>query len=635
MPIEDAQWAGAMPGQAAEALERIFGFPGFRPGQAEIIEAILAGENVLAIMPTGAGKSLLYQLPACLREGLTIVVSPLIALMRDQVQQLERYKIPAAALNSANPEAENRMIAARLLDGRYRLLYVAPERFVHPETIALLRVSKANVLAIDEAHCVAQWGHEFRPEYLALAKAARMIGELQVVAVTATADPSTRAEIIDKVFPAPPKVFVRSFDRPNIRLAFARKSNAPRQIALMIARHRGESGIVYCATRKGVERMSAWLSAAGIPALPYHAGLDADRRSAHQDEFLKTQGTVIVATIAFGMGVDKPDVRFVCHADLPQSIEAYYHETGRAGRDGLKSDTLTLYNDSDFWLRERKFAEDDFSAHGEREWRKLDGMMSLCEAPRCRRETLLAAFGEVTSGPCGNCDLCEARWPLFNGAGSALRRAKAILARATRPVSMRRFAERVAAGAHRAIALNGKGSVLTFGALKPAEWKSLIAELHRAGLIAQDLEDPERFAFTEAGEAHLAGRVLPDVKDEVILSSGRKASLRLALEEIISVQAGTLPITPPPFEARAPSRAAQSLTAAEHKLLSALKAKRLEIARQKRVAPGMILQDEILVEMARRRPATHTEFLAVPGMEADIARRLGAKFLEVVKTHDV
>jgi ATP-dependent DNA helicase RecQ len=635
MPIEDAQWADAPPSRAADALETIFGFPGFRPGQEEIIEAILAGENILAIMPTGAGKSLLYQLPSCLRDGLTIVISPLIALMRDQVRQLERHKVSAAALNSANTESENRMIAARLLEGRYRLLYVAPERFVHPETIALLRLAKANVLAIDEAHCVAQWGHEFRPEYLALAKAARMIGELQLVAVTATADPSTRAEIIEKVFPAPPKVFVRSFDRPNIRLAFARRSNAPRQIALMIARHRGESGIVYCATRKGVERLSACLSAAGIPALPYHAGLEADRRSANQDEFLSTQGTVIVATIAFGMGVDKPDVRFVCHADLPQSVEAYYHETGRAGRDGLASDTLTLFNDSDFWLRERKFIEDDLTAHGEREWRKLDGMRSLCEAPRCRRETLLAAFGEATSGPCGNCDLCEARWPMFNEAGAALRRAKATLRRATRPVLMRRFAERLAAGANAAIARHGGPSFTSFAALKPAEWKSLIAELHRAGLIVQDLEDPERFAFTEAGEAHLAGRTLPDVKDEVSLSSGRKASLRLALEEILAVQAGTLPVAPPPFTARAPNRAAQSLTAAEHNLLSALKAKRLEIARQRRVAPGMILHDGILVEMARRRPRTDTEFLALPGMEAEMARRLGTKFLEVVKAHDV
>ncbi|MGH6934716.1 MAG: RecQ family ATP-dependent DNA helicase, partial [Methylocella sp.] len=292
--------------EAREARERVFGFASFRPGQEEILKAVFAGENILAVMPTGSGKSLVYQLPAIVRNGLTVVVSPLIALMRDQVQQLQTRGIAAAAMNSSNSGEENAAIESGLRRRRYCLLYAAPERLVRPGTPELLREAGATVFAIDEAHCVSQWGHDFRPEYLDLAEIARAIGELQLIAVTATADAPTRAEIIERVFPAPPRVFVRSVDRPNIRLAFERKVNALRQIRRVLSRHKGESGIVYCASREGVERLSGTLSETGISALPYHAGLDADTRSRNQDEFLRNDGTVIVATIAFGMGVDKP-----------------------------------------------------------------------------------------------------------------------------------------------------------------------------------------------------------------------------------------------------------------------------------------------------------------------------------------
>ncbi|MGH6801462.1 MAG: RecQ family ATP-dependent DNA helicase, partial [Methylocella sp.] len=411
---------------------RVFGFASFRPGQEEILKAVFAGENILAVMPTGSGKSLCYQLPAIVRKGLTIVVSPLIALMRDQVQQLQARGVAAAALNSSNSGEDNAAIEAGLRRKRFRLVYVAPERLVRPDTPELLREAGATVFAIDEAHCVSQWGHDFRPEYLDLGEAARAIGNLQLIAVTATADAPTRAEIIERIFPSPPRVFVRSFDRPNIRLAFERKVNAARQIGRALSRHKGESGIVYCASREGVERLSGTLSETGISALPYHAGLDADVRSRNQDEFLRNDGTVIVATIAFGMGVDKPNVRFVCHADLPHSIETYYHETGRAGRDGLPADTLTLFGDTDVFLRERQLVEGGLSPEGQREKARLDGMLALCEAPRCRRQTLLAAFGEA-SDPCGNCDLCERRWPAFNNAAVAARSVTSALRRVSRP----------------------------------------------------------------------------------------------------------------------------------------------------------------------------------------------------------
>jgi ATP-dependent DNA helicase RecQ len=383
--------------EAKEALEWVFGFAEFRPGQREILEAVFAGDDVLAVMPTGSGKSLCYQLPAVVRRGLTIVVSPLIALMRDQVHQLQAHGI------------------AGLRRGRYRLLYVAPERLLRPDMPALLRESGANVLAIDEAHCVSLWGHDFRPEYSDLAQAAQAIGDLQLIAVTATADAPTRADIVQKLFNAAPKIFVRSFDRPNIHLAIQRKLDSARQVEAMVKRHRGKSGIVYCASRKGTEKLSAFLSQTGVPALPYHAGLDATLRLAHEDEFLRNDGVVIVATIAFGMGIDKPNVRFVCHADLPQSVEAYYQEIGRAGRDGLPAEALTLFSDADILLRERQINESGASAERKRiEKRKLSALMGLCESPRCRRQTLLAAFGE-DSTPCGNCDICEGTWARFNG----------------------------------------------------------------------------------------------------------------------------------------------------------------------------------------------------------------------------
>jgi ATP-dependent DNA helicase RecQ len=337
--------------QARAVLRQVFGFDGFRPGQEEVIGAVLGGEDVLAVMPTGSGKSLCYQLPALVCRGLTVVVSPLIALMRDQVGQLRALGVEAASLNSANDAEENVRVCRALRERRLRLLYAAPERLVRPETIGMLREAGATLLAIDEAHCVSQWGHDFRPEYLALGRVRDGLGQLQTLALTATADAPTRGDILQKLFRSQPRSFVRSFDRPNLRLAMQPKANAGRQIQAFAATHQGLSGIVYCASRKRTERLAALLCGAGHRALAYHAGLDPETRSRTQDTFLQEDGAVIVATVAFGMGIDKPDVRFVCHADLPQSIEAYYQEIGRAGRDGLPADTLTLYGLDDMRLR--------------------------------------------------------------------------------------------------------------------------------------------------------------------------------------------------------------------------------------------------------------------------------------------
>ena len=337
---------------ASALLHSVFGFNAYRPGQEEIVDAVLAGENVLAVMPTGSGKSLCYQLPAIARPGLTLVVSPLIALMRDQVRALTAAGVAAGSLNSSNEPAENSRVMGLLRRRELRLLYVAPERLARPDTVEMLAESDVSMMAIDEAHCVSQWGHDFRPEYLSLGNVARQIGgRLQTLAFTATADAPTRNDIVDKLFANPPRVFVRSFDRPNLRLAFKPKERSSRQVLAFVRSHEAESGIVYCASRRKVEELAEALKAAGVNALPYHAGLDKALRDNNQDAFQQQDGVVMTATVAFGMGIDKPDVRFVCHADLPANVEAYYQEIGRAGRDGLAADTLTLYSLGDMQLR--------------------------------------------------------------------------------------------------------------------------------------------------------------------------------------------------------------------------------------------------------------------------------------------
>ncbi len=634
--MRDAEAAGQRMDEAHDALGRVFGFASFRPGQEEVIAAVLAGENVLAIMPTGSGKSLLYQLPAVVRSGLTIVVSPLIALMRDQVQHLREHKIAAAALSSANTAEENRAIEAGVAEGRIRLLYVAPERFVRPETIALLRAANPWLLAIDEAHCVSDWGHDFRPEYLDILPTARAIGELQIIAVTATAGPTTRAEIMERVFERPPRVFLRSFDRPNIRLAFARKTNPVRQIEAMITRHKGASGIVYCASRKGTERLAAALAVTGVPAIAYHADLDADTRSRAQDEFIANDGVVAVATIAFGMGIDKPNVRFVCHADLPQSVEAYYHETGRAGRDGLPSDTLALYGETDVFLRERKLSEEGLSPFGERERRKLEGMLALCAAPRCRRETLLAAFGEATTGPCGHCDLCERRLPVLNEAVVTARALAARLGRVTSRAAVGRLAAQAAELASTAIARHAPSFLtgpLAARPFSPADWRSILYQLRRAHFVETDPDDEERLVLTEAGLAVLAGTTEDAA---IILSSGRSIEIRRALAEIEAAQARNPAVAvraPEPEALRAEPRARLSVT--ELRLLAALKACRLELAKARKVAAFAILHDEVLIEMARKRPRTEDELARIRGLDRKALELHGAAFLAVLARHDV
>ena len=595
---------------ARQALARIYGFPGFRPGQEEVLRAVFAGEDVLAVMPTGSGKSLCYQLPAIVRSGLTVVVSPLIALMHDQVQQLRAYGVAAGALNSGNAPGENLAVERAIAEGRLRLVYVAPERFALPGLVELFRRGGANLLAIDEAHCISQWGHDFRPEYLALRDIRDQLGPIQTIAVTATADAPTRDEIVDKLFDAAPRIFVRSFDRPNLRLSMARKADAGKQIARFVEAHRGECGIVYCNSRKRTEKFAEALSAQGHRAIAYHAGLDPTVRSAHQNEFLQADGVIMCATIAFGMGIDKPDVRFVCHADLPQSIESYYQEIGRAGRDGLPADTLTLWGEEDVALRRRQILEADMPpARRQVELGKLEALVAFAETPLCRRQALLKAFGE-TSGPCGNCDVCSGGMRYFSGKLEAQKVMSAILR-----TSGRFFAQHVinilTGQATDAVLRHAHEKLKTFGVgadRTPAEWRSIFRQLHSVDLIGQDLGEDGRWYVTDAGKRVLSG------------------------EEDVSLRADTGK-KPERAERIAVPALAEGLTIDQQKLFAALKARRLELARQERQPAYVIFADRTLVDMAVQRPTTRAKMAGVHGVgEAKLAR-YGDTFLEVVRAH--
>ncbi len=492
---------------AQSQLQTIFGFPAFRPGQADIVSAILEGRDVLAVMPTGSGKSLCYQLPALVRDGLTVVVSPLIALMRNQVAQLSANGIAAASLNSSNDPAENRAILDRIARHELRLVYVAPERLLKSDTLALLKRAKVSLLAVDEAHCISQWGHDFRPEYAALGTVQAELGGVQTAAFTATADAATRSDILGKLFAQPPALFVHGFDRPNLRLSMRAKAGGRTQIADFLKNRRGQSGIVYCASRRKTEELADFLTGSGIPALPYHAGLDSALRSRNQDAFLQEDGVVMVATVAFGMGIDKPDVRFVLHADMPANIESYYQEIGRAGRDGLPADTLTLYGMGDVRLRRLQIDDSESSDEQKRvDRQRLNALISLCESPRCRRQTLLAYFGE-TAEPCGNCDFCCDGAAVIDGTIAA-QKALSAMVRTGERFGTEHLVNLLLGETTEAIGKFGHDRLPTFGVGKEygrQEWRAIFRQLHGAGIVALDITGYGTWSMTEAGRRVLKG----------------------------------------------------------------------------------------------------------------------------------
>ena len=591
-------------------MRAVFGLRDFRPGQEAVIAALLAGEDVLAVMPTGSGKSLCYQLPALLEEGLTVVVSPLIALMRDQVAQLQALGIAAASLNSANAPEVNRRTVDAVRNGRLALLYAAPERLLQRETVALLRATRVRLLAIDEAHCISQWGHDFRPDYLGLGGLRKSLDGARLIALTATADAATRREIESKLFTHPPRVFVRGFDRPNIGLAMQPKRNAARQLLTFLDGQAGQSGIVYCASRKRTEALAEALTAKGFRTVPYHAGMEKAARDANQDLFLREDGVVVAATVAFGMGIDKPDVRFVCHADMPQTIESYYQEIGRAGRDGLPAATLTLYGLDDMRLRRMQIEEGESTAEKKRiEHQRLNALIALCEAPRCRRQTLLAYFGEQ-SGACGNCDLCIEGVALVD----ATVEAQKLLSAAVR--TGERFGTE-----HLIAILRGERSerVLRFGHDRlptfgvgaehgKAAWRGVLRQLHAAGCLALEIENYGRWALTEQGRAVLRGERRFEMRPDT---------------------------TPPRRSGRARRTAADApqdapLSAGDDTLLAALKALRLRLAAEENVPAYVVFPDRTLIELARVRPQTRQDMQAIHGVGAVKLAKYGDTFLAAI-----
>ena len=602
----------ALLAQAQACLEQVFGFPSFRPGQEEIVQAVLDGHDVLAVMPTGAGKSLCYQLPALVRPGITVVVSPLISLMRDQVGQLREYGVEAGALNSTNDPAESRRIHAALRDGSLRLLYVAPERIVRSDTAALLREAKVALLAIDEAHCVSQWGHDFRPEYLGLGKVRESLGGVQTIALTATADAPTRSDIGKKLFDAVPRTFIRSFDRPNLRLAMRPKASARRQILDFVATHKHESGIVYCSSRRRTEELAAVLSEAGHKALPYHAGLEPETRNAHQDVFLQDDGVIVVATVAFGMGIDKPDVRFVAHADLPANVEAYYQEIGRAGRDGLPADTLTLYGLDDMRLRRMQIEQGDAPEERKRiERQRFNALVALCEAPRCRRQTLLAYFDEK-SGRCGNCDLCLEGADVFDGTVEAQKAMSAILRTGER-FGTEHLVEILIGNPTDNVKRYGHETLPTFGVGRDRsanEWRSILRQLYGAGLTSLDIGDYGRWTVTEQGRRVLVGEERVELRKDVLQPAakgrGPKKAARAAME---------------PTNDR------------DATLLASLKALRRDLARQIQQPAYVVFSDRTLLDMVTLRPETPEQMHLVHGVGQAKLEKYGTAFLKVIALH--
>jgi ATP-dependent DNA helicase RecQ len=594
------------PDALGETLRRVFGYDAFRPGQREVIEAVLAGREVLAVMPTGSGKSMCYQLPALVAGGLTVVVSPLIALMRDQVRQLAAQGVAAATLNSASTEEEARAAWAGIGDRSLRLLFVSPERLGVKGLASRLRAAGANRLAIDEAHCVSQWGHDFRPDYRDLPRMRAAMGDPPVIALTATADASTRADIARTLFPRPPESFVHSFDRPNIALRFEAKDGARRQILEFVGRRRGRSGIVYCASRSGTERLAEALAAEGHNAFAYHAGLDQARRNANQDRFLREDGAVVAATIAFGMGINKPDVRFVVHADMPGAIESWYQEIGRAGRDGLPAETLTLYGLEDIAFRRRQIAEKDLGDERRAiEDNRLSAMIGLCEATGCRREMLLAYFGEAMAAPCVGCRGC-------GGAGTfdATVEAQKVLS------AILRTGERFGAG-HIADVLTGTPSetvkrlghdgVKTFGAGRDHDrrtWMGIVRQLLGRGLIEANAGERPTFRVSDRGLEALRGRESVTLREEAARTRPARRRDR----------------------AEAPAAGGE-----DDRLLAALKRLRRELADEQGVPAYVIFADRSLIDMIDKRPRTLSEMADVHGVGAQKLKLYGEAFLEALQ----
>ena len=595
---------------ARRVLAEVFGFEAFRPGQESVIEALLAWRNVLAVMPTGSGKSLCFQVPALVRDGLTVVVSPLVALMQDQVAALELAGVAAEGIHSGNERAENVAAWRRAASGEARLLYMAPERLMTERMLAALARLPVTLFAIDEAHCISQWGPAFRPEYADLCRLRDLFPGVPIAALTATADEVTREDIAEKLFGGDVEQFVLGFDRANIRLAVEMKRDWKRQLQAFIARHEGASGIVYCLSRKKTEETAALLAASGVRALPYHAGMDAGAREEHQSVFMTEPGVVIVATIAFGMGIDKADVRYVFHADLPGSVEAYYQEIGRAGRDGAPAEAHMLYGLADIGMR-RRFIEDEDAGEERkrREHKRLDALLGYCEAPACRRVTLLDYFGERIA-PCGNCDVCLDSSERIDGTEDARKVLSAARGSGER-FGAAHLIDIVRGARTEKVARLGHGRLDAFGSGADRgknEWRSIVRQLVATGFVRLDIAGYGGIGLTDKGRALLRGEGEFLYREDTVI--------------------GRTPAREPRERGgEAPGRV---LDGADAALLAGLKALRLELAKARGVPAYIVFPDRTLVEMVRRRPRTEAEFAEVNGVGAAKLKQFAEPFLAAI-----
>jgi len=588
--------------RAATLLRDVFGFDAFRPGQEEIVHTVADGRNTLAIMPTGGGKSLCYQLPALMRDGVTVVISPLIALMRDQVRALRAAGVEAGALTSGNTAEETAAVWQALDEGRLRLLYIAPERLAAGAALGTLRRIGVGLIAVDEAHCVSQWGHDFRPDYLRIGDLRRALN-VPLAAFTATADAETRDEIIEKLFDGQaPQTFLRGFDRPNIRLAFTAKDSPRKQILAFAAARTGQSGIVYCGTRAKTETLARALREAGHDACSYHGGMEPGDRRTVETRFSTDDGLIVVATVAFGMGVDKPDIRWVAHADLPKSIEAYYQEIGRAGRDGAPADTLTLYGADDIRLRRSQI--DEGLAPPERrraDHARLNALLGLAEAHGCRRAALLRYFGEEAED-CGNCDTCLVPPETFDGT-EIVRKALSAMLRTGESFGAGHLTDILTGNTTDKVRARGHDRLPTFGVGRDLDrrgWQGVFRQMMGHDLARPDPERHGALRITEAAHPVLRGDQPVVLRRDALASVTARPAVRTLVPE------------------------------EDEPLFAALKARRRALAEAARVPAYIVFNDRTLLEMAAARPTTLDQLARIGGVGAKKLEQYGPAFLEVI-----
>ncbi|MET3522509.1 ATP-dependent DNA helicase RecQ [Mesorhizobium abyssinicae] len=606
--------AASVPADGRDAKHRVlkdvFGFDDFRPGQAAVMEALLAGQHVLAVMPTGAGKSLCYQVPALVLGGLTIVVSPLVALMQDQVAALRLAGVAADTINSSLDRDANVAAWRRVASGQTRLLYLAPERLMTERMLDALARLDVRLIAVDEAHCISQWGPAFRREYEDLSRLGGIFPDVPVIALTATADEGTRADIEARLFAGRVETLVLGFDRPNIKLAIEAKQDSKRQLLRFVERHPGRSGIVYCLSRRKTEEMAAFLEKNGVTALAYHAGMSKEAREANQNAFMTLSGVVMVATIAFGMGIDKPDVAYVFHTDLPGSLEAYYQEIGRAGRDGRAAEAHMLFGLGDIRTR-RMFIDDEDAApeHKRRSHGRLDTLIGYCETAQCRRQVLLGYFGEQAE-PCGNCDNCLEQVPRADGSAEARLILAAVAQSGERfgaahviDILLGHETEKVLARSHQRLASFGTGM-----AHKRPAWLSLIRQLVAGGFLMPDPAGHGGLAIADSGHALGRGEGSFEYRVET-----RHRSMR--------------------GKARSAEGGGADMDGVDAALLATLKTLRLRLAKERQVPAYVVFSDRTLIDMADRRPRDLDAFAEVNGVGEAKLREFGEIFLEAIAGH--